>query len=216
MAQIYPSLLPLDVNTIDHYVKELEPLCPGFHIDIMDNTFVPNTGISVEKTNQIATRTYRTLWVHLMVEKPHEYLNQLQMPAGSLLTFHIESHKDTKRLIKDILEKKWRPGIAISPKTGVEEIMGFLDTIDQVLIMSVEPGFSGARFLKETMDKIDPLLAIRHSQNLHFKIAMDGGIDLENIKIIAERGVDEIAVGSGIFKYSDAAQAYRLLSERIA
>lgn len=216
MARIYPSLLAVDQSKMDHYVKELEPLCPGFHIDIMDNKFVPNTGISVEKTNHLATLTYSQLWVHLMVENPESYLDKLAVRPGSLITFHIESHKDTKRLIKNIIEKKWRPGIAISPKTGVAEIMGFLDTIDQVLIMSVEPGFSGAQFLKETATKVGPLVGVRSSQNLSFKIAMDGGIDLENIKDIAALGVDQIAVGSGIFKYPDVIKAYRLLSERIA
>lgn len=215
MTEIYPSLLAADSGKIDQLVKELEPFCPGFHIDIMDNTFVPNTGISVEKTNHIATITYRQLWVHLMVEQPELYLNQLQLPAGSLVTFHIESKKSTKSLIKNIIEKKWRAGIAISPKTGVAEIMGFLDTIDQVLIMSVEPGFSGAQFLKETLDKIDPLLGIRQSQSLTFKIGMDGGVDLENIKNIAERGIDQVAIGSGIFKYPNVAKAYQLLSERV-
>ena len=109
MAEIYPSLLAADQGKLDHYIKELEPLCPGFHIDIMDNTFVPNTGIGVEKVNHIAKITYRQLWVHLMVQDPESYLNQLMLPPETIITFHIESHKHSPKLIKQILEKKWLP-----------------------------------------------------------------------------------------------------------
>src|SRR5262245_58851595 len=107
MIEIFPSLLTADESKLDHYIKELEPFCPGFHIDIMDNKFVPNTGISIEKTNYIGKITYRQLWVHLMVEEPETYLNALQLPADTILTFHIESHKHSTKLIKQILEKKW-------------------------------------------------------------------------------------------------------------
>ena len=215
MVEIYPSLLAADQTKLDHYVKELEPLCPGFHIDIMDNKFVPNTGISVEKANHFAKITYRQLWVHLMVEEPESYLNQLQLPPDSILTFHIESHKKSSAMIKKILEKKWLPSIAISPKTGVPEIMGFLDQIYQVLIMSVEPGFSGMPFLKEMENKIDPLVGFRNTAQLHFKIAMDGGIGFGNIKELVDKGVDQLAIGSELFNHKlGAAKAYQLLSEK--
>ena len=126
MAVLYPSLLAADGNSLDKVVRQLETIAPGFHIDIMDNRFVPNTGISVEKTNTIAKITYRQLWVHLMVEEPESYLNQLQLPADSIVTFHIESRNQSKMMINKILEKKWLPGIAIKPKTGIDEIFPFL------------------------------------------------------------------------------------------
>ena len=181
----------------------------------MDNAFVPNTGISVEKTNTIAEITYRQLWVHLMVEEPESYLNQLQLPPDSILTFHIESHKHASRLINKILEKKWLPGIAINPKTGVNEIFPLFWTLyTQVLIMGVEPGFSGQPFLKETMDKIAPLLGYRDTKHANFKIAMDGGVGLKNLKELVEKGVDQLAIGSALFDHkAGPLKAYELLSE---
>lgn len=216
MVEIYPSLLAADQQKIDHYIKELEPLCPGFHIDIMDNLFVPNSGISLEKTNHIAKITYRPLWVHLMVQDPESYLNQLQLPPDSILTFHIESQEKIEKTIKRIVEKKWLPGIAIKPKTPVHEVFPFLESIHQVLIMSVEPGFSGQNFLEETMAKIDPLVGFRATSKSHFKIAMDGGIGIKNIKQIAQRGVDQIAVGSDLFEHAlGPTKAYQLLTEKV-
>lgn len=216
MVEIFPSLLATDQQKLDHYVKELEPLCPGFHIDIMDNKFVPNTGISLEKVNHIAKITYRPLWVHLMVEEPESYLNQLNLPPDSILTFHIESHKNSSKMIQMILEKKWLPGIAIKPTTGVSEVFPFLESLYQVLVMSVEPGFSGQPFLKETLDKVGPLVGFRTTSKSHFKIAMDGGISISNIKTVMQNGVDQVAVGSELFEHkAGAAKAYQLLSEKV-
>ncbi len=215
MIEIYPSLLAADQGKLDQYIKELSPLCPGFHIDIMDHKFVPNTGISVEKANHIAKIGSPQMWVHLMVEDPESYLNQLQLLPGSIVTFHLESHKQTSKLIKDILEKKWLPGIAIKPKTGVNEVFPFLAELHQVLIMSVEPGFSGQLFLEETLAKVSPLLGFRSTSQSNFKIAMDGGIGIHNIKKVAEKGVDQAAVGSDIFDHKvSVTQAYQLLQKK--
>ena len=114
------------------------------------------------------------------------------------------------------MEKKWLPSIAISPKTGPTEIFTFLNQIYQVLIMSVEPGFAGQPFLKEMLDKVDPLIGYRDTANLHFKIAMDGGITMSNLPTIIGKGVDQVAVGSEIFEHkAGAAKAYQLLSEKV-
>jgi ribulose-phosphate 3-epimerase len=214
MAQIYPSLLAAPENTIDKTIKLLEPLCPGFHIDIIDNQFAPNTGISMQKANSIAKLTYRQLWVHLMVEDVESYIKQLQLPPDSIVSFHIETKTDTRGLINKILEKKWLPSIAIKPKTSVNDIFPFLETIHQVLIMSVEPGFSGQPFLASSLAKVDPLVGYRNTSHLNFKIAMDGGIGVENIREISQKGVDQVAVGSAILEAKvGPVKAYQLLSE---
>lgn len=214
MAQIYPSLLAAPENTIDKTIKLLEPLCPGFHIDIIDNQFAPNNGISVEKTNNIAKLTYRQIWVHLMVEDVESYIKQLQLPPDSILTFHIESKGDKKNIINKILEKKWLPSIAINPKTGVDSVFPFLDSVHQVLIMSVEPGFSGQPFLASSLAKIDPLVGYRNTSHLNYKIAMDGGIGVKNLREISQKGVDQVAVGSAILEAKvGPVKAYQLLSE---
>lgn len=214
MAEIYPSLLALNEQEIDKTVKLLEPLVPGFHLDIMDNIFVPNTGISIEKTNAIAQMTYRQLWVHLMVQEPELYLNKLQLPPDSIVTFHLESNKDFTRIINNIIEKKWLPGIAIKPKTGINEVFPFLDQLYQVLIMSVEPGFSGQPFLEETVNKIEPLVGYRETNRLNFKIAIDGGINFKNFKELSQKGADQLAIGSALFEAkAGLVKAYQLFSE---
>jgi ribulose-phosphate 3-epimerase len=214
MAQIYPSLLAAKQDHLETLVKQLEPYCPGFHIDIIDNVFAPNTGISIEKTNAIAQKTYRQLWVHLMVEQPEEYLEKLHLKPDSIVTFHIESKKDTKDLINKIIEKKLIPGIAINPKTGIDEIFPSLGLIGQVLIMSVNPGFSGQQFLEDMLTKVGPLLGYRDTKNLNFKIAMDGGINEKNLKVVTQKGVDVIGIGSAIFDAKvGPVKAYQLLCE---
>lgn len=216
MSEIYPSLLSIPENEIEKYVKQLEPVCPGFHMDVMDSVFVPNTGISIEKINTVSKITYRPLWIHLMVEHPEFYLDELQMPPDSIVTFHTESKKDFSGTITKIIEKKWLPGIAIKPKTGINEVFPFLEVLYQVLIMSVEPGLSGQVFLEETLAKVEPLLGYRQTRHLNFKIAMDGGINASNIATIAQKGVDQLAVGSTIFDAKvGALKAYHLLNQLI-
>ena len=213
MAQIYPSLLATPENTIDKSIKLLEPLCPGFHIDIIDNKFVPHTGMSVEKANTIAKLTYRQLWVHLMVEDVESYLDQLNLPADSIVTFHIESKGEKNKMINKILEKKWLPGIALNPKTGVDAVFPFLEVLHQVLIMSVQPGLSEQLFLEDTVAKIDPLIGFKSTSHSSFKIAMDGGIHVEQLRQLNQK-VDQVAVGSALFDAKvGPVKAYQILSE---
>ncbi len=213
MIELYPSLLAADEHNLESIVKKLEPVCPGFHIDIMDGTFVPNAGISIEKTNSLAKLTYRQIWVHLMVTDPEFYLDKLQLPPDSIVTFHVESNKKTFNTIIKILEKKWLPSIALKPKTGINEIFSFLDSVYQVLIMSVEPGASGQIFIEETLDKVSPLLGYRDTSRGNFKIAIDGGVNDKNIRLLAQRHIDQAAIGSALFRAkSDVQEAYKILS----
>lgn len=217
MALIYPSLMAANPAHLDNLIAKLEPLVPGFHVDIMDNVFVPNTGISVETTNKIAKLTIKPLWIHLMVQEPASYLDKLQVPAGSIITFHISSRTNTPDLIKRISNKGWLPGIAIKPDITINDVFPYLDVLHQVLIMSVKPGFSGQDFLPDTLAKVGPLVGQRQTAGLKFKIAMDGGISIKNITEIASKGVDQLAVGSEIFDHAiGAAEAYKILAAKIA
>lgn len=206
MVELYPSLLAADQQNLIQMAQKLEPLCPGFHIDIMDNKFVPNRGISVEKANDLAKVTVKPAWIHLMVENPEEYINILEVNPGSMITFHIESKNDIRKLISAIIEKKWRPGIALNPKTGVDEVFPFLESVDHVLIMSVQPGFAGQLFEASVVDKIDPLIGFRATKKLDFKVAMDGGINESNIRMLCEKGVDMLALGSTLFNAAIGAE----------
>lgn len=213
MVKLYPSLIAANQLYLGDAISSLQADCAGFHCDIMDNHFVPNLTFGAKTVNSIDAATQLPSWVHLMVDNPLEWLEILKLKADSLISFHIESKASTPEMIKRIRENNCKPTIAINPKTNVEEIFEFLNIVDQVLIMSVEPGFSGQPFLAPMMDKIAPLISYREKNNLSFSISMDGGINAKNLKMIADAGVDECVVGAAVFNQPDPVAALKELKK---
>lgn len=200
MAHIFPSLIAGDLLNLQKQITLLDPYVDGYHLDIMDNHFVPNLTWGPMFINAIAQATYRTIWIHLMVENPTEWVNLLSLPPGSIYTFHIEAEKEIPKLIKRIKEKKWNVSIAISPGTSVEQMFPLLNTLDQVLIMSVEPGFSGQDFLPKMVTKVEKLAAYRDTSGASFQIGIDGGVTESNINMLVKKGVNDFAIGNSILK----------------
>ena len=159
MINIYPSLISADLMNLEKEIKLLEPYCTGFHIDVMDNHFVPNLTWGKMFIDAIGKITKKPLWVHLMIDNPSIFIDTLVLSPESILTFHIESASDVKKLSRRIKEKNIIPSIAVSPKTPVEKIFPFLDLVDHILIMTVEPGFSGQCFLQSSKSKIEKLFS---------------------------------------------------------
>ena len=216
MPEIFPSLISADILNLESEIKKFDPLCAGYHIDIMDNNFVPNLTWGSQFANAIAHCTNKKTWVHLMVEKPEILFSKLLLPEGSIVTFHIEHTSNKKNLVKQIKEKNCLPSIAINPKTPVSELFTFLDKdIHQILLMSVEPGFSGQQFIPEVIDKIEPLILFREANNLNFKLSMDGGINEKNIVLISQKGVEQFGIASGIFAQADPVTALNELTKLI-
>ena len=211
MISIYPSLISADLLNLQKEIKNLEPYCAGFHIDIMDNHFVPNLTWGQMFVDAIGKITDKPLWVHLMVDNPSIFVDSLVLNANSILTFHIESVSDVKKISARIENKNIIPSIAISPKTPVEKIFPFLNLVHHVLIMTVEPGFSGQDFLQSSVSKIDTLFAYCQFNGLKVKIGVDGGVGRENIGELAKKGVDSFAIGSGIFGYENRVEAIKKL-----
>jgi ribulose-phosphate 3-epimerase len=179
----------------------------------MDNHFVPNMTWGADTVNAIADVTNRSLWVHLMVDKPDVFLEILSLREHSILTFHIETINDNAKTINRIKEKNLVPGIAISPKTPVEEIFPLLDVVHHVTVMSVEPGFAGQQFLPSALAKIEQLVAYRQTSGLTFEIAVDGGINETNIADLTKRGADLFGVASAIFGKPDPVAALKNLQK---
>lgn len=213
MAQIFPSLAAADQLNLQRDIERLQPHCQGFHLDVMDNHFVPNITWGADTVNAISAFTDRQLWVHLMVEKPEIFLETLTLQPNSILTFHIESKSKNINLINRIAEKKWVPSLAVSPKTPIEEMLSLLNLVHHVTIMSVEPGFAGQAFLPSVLDKIDRLVGYRQTSGLPITIAMDGGINEKNITDLARRGVNMFGVASAIFGKPDPVAALKNLNE---
>src|SRR5579872_5653893 len=203
MIRIYPSLMAANLLNLKQEIKRFESLCDGFHIDIMDNRFVPNITFGADIANAIGAATSNQLWVHLMIENPRDFLKKLSLPSQSIISFHAESTNEYKALIQDIKSKKWLASISIKPSTSIDKALPVIAYLDQVVIMSVEPGFAGQQFLAPTIEKIAPLVSYRKSKNLNFRIGMDGGINKENIQMLIDKGVDDFAIGSAFFSDPD-------------
>jgi ribulose-phosphate 3-epimerase len=211
MVHLYPSLMAVPLTHMSDEIALLQPACAGFHLDIMDNQFVPHFTWDIDTANMIIKKINSVVWIHLMVKNPALFFAQLALPAGSLVSFHIESEVDVISFAKTIKEKNCRVSIAIRPKTDIVAIIPFLHVIDHVLVMSVEPGLSGQPFLESSYEKIDKLIAYKKKYNHDFAIGIDGGIDATNIATIAGKGVDDCAIASAIFKHIDHLRALQQL-----
>jgi len=214
--KIYPSLMSADQLNLAEVLRMFDQECAGYHIDVMDGHFVDNLTWGPRLVNTVALATDRHAWVHLMVDDPTIWIERFELPAGSSVSFHFESPCDLSSVIKRVKEKGWRVGLALRPKTHAEEVSGYLGVIDHVVVMSVDPGFSGQQFLPGVLTKVDWLKEQREKHSHRYLIDMDGGIDRENIVEVASRGVDRVAVGSGIFKKDDPVAALHELQRLTA
>jgi ribulose-phosphate 3-epimerase len=200
MANIFPSLLCSNVLELQDTINALDPYCNGYHLDVMDNHFVPNLTWGHTFINAIAHASkHDTMWVHLMVTSPGSLISRFTIAQGSIISFHIETTKDPSRLINDIKLKGWKPSIAVNPSTPIETVFPFLSLVNHILVMSVEPGFSGQKFLPTTLEKLDILNDYCSESNQECIIAVDGGIDQDNCKRLAAHKVTDFAIASAIF-----------------
>ena len=204
MVKIYPSLMAADQLNLINIVQSLSAYCAGFHCDVVNNNFLGTATI-----NEIAAIS--NVWVHLMIDNPISFYEQLVLQPDSLVSFHIESGIDLFEAAKIVREKKQRLSIAISPKTPVTSIVPFLNIVDQVLLMSVEPGLSGQPFLTNIFKKLDELVACRQNSGGSWRIGIDGGINANNIVQLSAQGVDDCAIGEGIFKHKNLVVALQEL-----
>lgn len=200
MVKIFPSLISSRILNLEEEIKILEPYCNGFHLDIMDFHFVQNLTFGPMFINEIAKISKKQLFVHLMVDEPEKWISILNLRKNDILSFHYESTNNHKAIIESIHKNNWLACIAISPQTSVEQIYPLINYIDQVLLMSVDPGFSGQKFIPEAIKKLENLVKYKKINNLEFSIAMDGGINQSNISELAKKGVDCFAISTAIFK----------------
>ena len=207
MIKIFPSILSADFARLGDEVKLLETAnADGIHIDVMDGKFVDNItfGMPIIK----AIRKYSNLFfdVHLMIENQNKHIKDFDEAGADGITFHIEAVEDPFETIRLIKEAGKKVGISIKPETDLPD-KSLLKDIDLVLVMSVNPGFGGQKYIEEVNKKIENLLKIRYENDLHFEIQVDGGINRDNIASVARFGADIAVVGSAIFKEPDKKKA---------
>ena len=201
MLKIAPSILSSKDRVLD--IKKLnETDIEYVHIDVMDNKFVPNYQLPANEVNQLSKISNKKFDIHLMVEDPLEYMNELTCNNIYNITFHVEINKDLDELITIIKNKGYNVGIAINPKTEIERLDKYLNKVDMVLIMSVEPGFGGQKFIDSTIDKIKYIRV--HAPEV--LIEVDGGINLETIDKV-KYITDFVVAGSYITNSEDFQKA---------
>ena len=199
--KISPSILSADFSQLGNEIRKLEEGgADMIHVDVMDGHFVPNLTIGPPVIKALKKHSSVIFDVHLMISPVHKYIEAYSNAGADIITIHPEATENLKLSISKIKELKKKVGVSLNPETPIETIMDVLDQIDLVLIMSVNPGFGGQKFMPEVLTKIKDLKKIQKEKQLNFDIEIDGGINFDNAKIVKEAGANILVSGTTIFK----------------
>ena len=202
--QISPSILSADFSQLGHEIKKLEEGGADLiHVDVMDGHFVPNLTIGPPVIKNLRKYTKLPFDVHLMISPVHDYIESYAEAGADIITIHPEATRDLKDTLKLIKKLGKKVGVSLNPKTEIKTLIDEIDDIDLVLVMSVNPGFGGQKFMPEVLDKIKELKRIKDKNQYHFDIEVDGGINFSNSKIVLEAGADILVSGTTVFKEND-------------
>ena len=199
--QISPSILSADFNQLGNEIKRLEEAgADMIHVDVMDGHFVPNLTMGPPVIKALRKYTKLPFDVHLMISPVHKYIKDYADAGADIITIHPETTDNLENSIQHIKKLNKKIGISLNPETQIEVVKKFLEKIDLVLIMSVNPGFGGQKFIPKVLVKIKELKKIKDQQNLNFDIEVDGGINFDNSKLAIEAGANILVSGTTIFK----------------
>lgn len=200
MNKLAPSILSADFSRLGEHVSEIEKAGADMvHVDVMDGHFVPNISFGAAVMKSLVGRTGLPFDVHLMIENPDRYISDFVTENTEYITVHLEACPHIHRTVQNIKSLGVKAGVAINPGTPVCLLEDILEDVDMILVMSVNPGFGGQKFINRTIDKIRDLDGIRSRRNLTFEIEVDGGVTSQNVGHLIDAGTDIAVAGSAVF-----------------
>jgi len=211
---VAPSLLAADFLQLGQEILMVnESLADWFHLDVMDGQFVPNISYGMPIIKHIKKLAQKPLDVHLMIERPEQYLSTFRECGADVITVHYEACPHLHRTIQQIQETGAKAGVALNPHTPVSVLENVIEDLDLVLIMSVNPGFGGQKFIYQTLNKIKAVKDMITVRNAKAVIEVDGGIGLQNAEKVLQAGADVLVAGSSVFKAENPTLAIQQLKE---
>lgn len=201
MNVLSPSILAADFRRLGEQIKEIENSGVKYlHIDVMDGLFVPSISYGMPVIASIRNGTQMFFDVHLMINEPERYIEDFAKCGADLINFHVEATKDVEGTINKIRQSGKKAGITLKPGTPTAAVEPYIDKVDMVLVMTVEPGFGGQKLIPECIDKVRELSRIVKERKLSTDIEVDGGINLDNVTDVIDAGANVIVAGSAVFK----------------
>jgi len=201
-VEIHPSILTANLARLADEIARV-PSADAIHIDVMDNHFVPNLSMGRPVVESVRRITDKPLDLHLMIENADHWAPQYAEMGAQIVTFHVEAAEAPVRLARQLRALKVRASMALKPGTAIEPYADMLDELDQVLVMTVEPGFGGQELLESTLPKIKRVKALARARGVELAIQVDGGITIETIGRCAEAGADVFVAGAAVFSAAD-------------
>ena len=196
-----PSILAADFKVLGQEMKKTEENGAAYiHFDVMDGMFVPSISFGMPVLASIHDATEQFMDAHLMVQEPIRYVEAFQKAGADYVTVHLEACEDVKTTLDKIHACGMKAGLAVNPETDVKELVPYMEDVEMILIMSVQPGFGGQKFIPESLDKIREVRAMLNEKNLETDLQVDGGIYVENVREVLDAGANVIVAGSAVFR----------------
>lgn len=201
MLILSPSILAADFSVLGKQIKEVEMAGVQYlHIDVMDGSFVPSISFGMPVISSIRKISNIIFDVHLMIEEPERYIEEFARIGADIITFHLEATKKPGEVIEQIHSLGKKAGMSIKPGTPVEAILPYMEQLDMLLVMTVEPGFGGQSYIPESTERIRQARKLFEEKGLKTDIQVDGGITADNVHVVLEAGANVIVAGSAVFK----------------